>query len=41
MCDCLKRGKAKLKELPKHGETKVITHQWKVKRIRYEEGEDF
>lgn len=34
-------GKAKLKELPEHGETKIITHQWKVKRVRQEEGEEF
>lgn len=34
-------GKAKLKELPEHGETKIITHQGKVKRVRQDEGEEF
>ncbi|ELK47202.1 XtrA/YqaO family protein [Halobacillus sp. BAB-2008] len=34
-------GKAKMTTLPDHGETKVITHQGKVKRIRYDEGEEF
>ncbi|UPO88319.1 XtrA/YqaO family protein [Niallia sp. Man26] len=34
-------GKAKLAELPIHGETKIITHQGKVKRVRFDEGEDF
>ncbi|MED4401362.1 XtrA/YqaO family protein [Metabacillus fastidiosus] len=34
-------GKAKLTELPSHGETKIITHQGKVKRVKFDEGEDF
>ncbi|MBX0358937.1 XtrA/YqaO family protein [Halobacillus sp. Nhm2S1] len=34
-------GKTKITTLPDHGETKVITHQGKVKRIRYDEGEEF
>ncbi len=34
-------GKAKAVELPAFGETIVITHQNKVKRLRYEEGEEF
>ncbi|PAF35581.1 hypothetical protein CHH58_16125 [Terribacillus saccharophilus] len=34
-------GKAKILELPAHGETKIITHQGKLKRVRFEEGEDF
>ncbi|MGG1345994.1 XtrA/YqaO family protein [Bacillus subtilis] len=34
-------GKAKLIELPSHGETKIITHQERVKRIRIDEGEEF
>ncbi|MFC2948554.1 XtrA/YqaO family protein [Virgibacillus sediminis] len=34
-------GKAKLAELPPHGETKIITHQGKVKRVKFDEGEDF
>lgn len=37
VCD----GKAKITELPPYGETKIITHQGKVKRIRFEEGEEF
>lgn len=37
ICD----GKAKLRELPTHGEYKVVTHQGKVKRMRMEEGEEF
>lgn len=34
-------GKAKLMELPTYGETKVITHEGKIKRFRVEEGEEF
>lgn len=34
-------GKAKIAELPTHGETKVITHQGKVKRVKFDEGEEF
>jgi hypothetical protein len=37
VCD----GKAKVTELPIHGETKIITHQGKVKRVKFDEGEDF
>lgn len=37
VCD----GKAKLTELPEHGETKIVTHQGKVKRVKFDEGEDF
>jgi NAD kinase len=37
ICD----GKAKITELPPHGETKIITHQGKVKRVRFDEGEEF
>ncbi|WP_339248337.1 XtrA/YqaO family protein [Bacillus sp. FSL R5-0523] len=33
--------KAKLIQLPSHGETKIITHQGRVKRIRFDEGEEF
>lgn len=32
---------AKLTELPHHGETKIITHQGKVKRVKFDEGEEF
>lgn len=34
-------GKARLAELPVHGETKIVTHQGKVKRVKWDEGEDF
>ncbi|MBU8773202.1 XtrA/YqaO family protein [Cytobacillus oceanisediminis] len=34
-------GKARLTELPPHGETKIITHQGIVKRVKFDEGEDF
>lgn len=34
-------GKARLTELPTHGETKIVTHQGKVKRVKFDEGEDF
>ncbi|MGZ0876785.1 XtrA/YqaO family protein [Priestia megaterium] len=37
VCD----GKAKLTELPHHGETKIITHQGKVKRVKFDKGEEF
>ena len=37
VCD----GKAKLTQLPDHGETKIVTHQGKVKRIKFDEGEEF
>jgi hypothetical protein len=34
-------GKAKIAELPSHGETKIITHQGKIKRVKFDEGKDF
>lgn len=34
-------GKAKFSALPEHAETKIITHQGKVKRLRWDEGEEF
>ncbi|MGE6260889.1 XtrA/YqaO family protein [Heyndrickxia sporothermodurans] len=34
-------GKAKLTELPPHGETKIVTHQGKIKRVKWDEGEEF
>jgi NAD kinase len=37
VCD----GKARITTLPDHGETKIITHQGKVKRVKFDEGEDF
>ncbi|WP_188453777.1 XtrA/YqaO family protein [Virgibacillus oceani] len=35
------QGEAKITFLPEHGETKVVTHQGKVKRVKFDEGEDF
>ncbi len=37
----ISEGKAKLRELPEHGEYKIVTHQGKVRRMRREEGEEF
>lgn len=37
----ISEGKAKVRELPEHGEYKIVTYQGKVKRMRREEGEDF
>ena len=37
ICD----GKAKITELPPHGETRIITHQGRVKRVKFDEGEEF
>lgn len=37
ICD----GQVKVRELPPHGEYKIVTHQGKVKRMRREEGEEF
>lgn len=37
VCD----GKAKLTKLPPHGETKIVTHQGKIKRVKWDEGEEF
>ncbi|MGG3662536.1 XtrA/YqaO family protein [Bacillus gobiensis] len=34
-------GTAKMTKLPPHGETKIITHQGKVKRVKFDEGEEF
>lgn len=34
-------GKAKITNLPNHGETKIVTHQGKVKRVKFDEGEEF
>jgi hypothetical protein len=34
-------GRVKETYLPNHGETKVITYQGKLKRVRFDEGEDF
>ena len=37
VCD----GQARITDLPEHGETKIITHQGKIKRVKWDEGEDF
>lgn len=37
----LSQGKAKFAELPAFAETKIVTHQGQVKRIRWDEGEEF
>lgn len=37
----ISEGKAKVRELPQHGEYRIVTHQGKVKRMRREEGEEF
>ncbi|SFI35571.1 MULTISPECIES: XtrA/YqaO family protein [unclassified Bacillus (in: firmicutes)] len=37
VCD----GRAKITELPDYGETKIVTHQGKVKRVKFDEGEEF
>lgn len=37
----LSQGKAKVAELPAFAETKIVTHQGQVKRIRWDEGEEF
>lgn len=37
----ISEGKAKVRELPEHGEYKIVTHKGKVRRMRREEGEDF
>lgn len=37
VCD----GEIKMAELPNYGEVKIITHQGKVKKVKFDEGEDF
>ena len=37
----ISEGKAKVRELPEHGEYRIVTHAGKIKRMRREEGEDF
>lgn len=34
-------GKAKIRELPEHGEYRIVTHGGKIRRMRKEEGEEF
>lgn len=37
VCD----GKARITNLPHYGETKIFTRQGKVKRVKFDEEEDF
>lgn len=34
-------GKTRIVELPKHGETKLVTHQGVIKRVKFDVGEEF
>jgi hypothetical protein len=33
-------GKARFTLLPEHGEAKIVTHQGKTKRVKFDEGEE-
>lgn len=35
------KGVAKVTELPAFAETKIFTHQGQVKRVKWDEGEEF
>ena len=37
----LSDGIAKFTELPAHAKTKIVTYQGKVKRVEFDEGEEF
>lgn len=37
----LSQVKAKVAEFPAFAETKIVTHQGRVKQIRWDEGEEF
>lgn len=37
----LSNGIAKFSELPAHAKTKIVTYQGKVKRVEFDEGEEF
>ena len=37
----ISEGKVKLAELPSHAETSIVTYKGKVKRVNFDEGEDF
>ncbi|MGE7024149.1 XtrA/YqaO family protein [Solibacillus cecembensis] len=37
----LSHGIAKVAELPAFAETKIVTHQGQVKRVKWDEGEEF
>ena len=37
----LSKGKARLSELPAFAETKIVTHQGQVRRVKWDQGEEF
>lgn len=37
----ISQGKAKYASLPAHAETSIVTYKGKVKRVNFDEGEDF
>ncbi|WP_416144926.1 XtrA/YqaO family protein [Planococcus koreensis] len=37
----ISQGKAKYAPLPAHAETSIVTYQGKVKRVNFDEGEEF
>lgn len=37
----ISEGKVKMGELPPHAETRIKTHDGKVKRVNFDEGEEF
>lgn len=37
----ISEGKAKIAALPSHAETSIVTYKGKVKRVNFDEGEDF
>lgn len=42
MCHrAIPNGVAKVATLPAYAETKIVTHQGQVKRLRFDEGEEF
>ena len=37
----ISEGKAKMAALPSHANTSIVTYKGKVKRVNFDEGEDF
>lgn len=37
----ISEGRVKLMELPSHAQTSIVTYKGKVKRVNFDEGEDF
>ncbi|ANU28439.1 hypothetical protein I858_015725 [Planococcus versutus] len=37
----ISEGKVKIGKLPAHAETSIVTYKGKVKRVNFDEGEDF